>query len=282
MTSKEPSPPVRLAVLRSGGAMAAGSTVWLVALAVAGLCLFSWCYLLAGAGTGMSVFAMTTFSFPPPIPAFTAAAAWTPGYALIMLGMWFVMMIAMMLPGILIGLLARPDRQPSGYLDAACARQLGFSGSMRYLSGYLIAWLGFSLAATALQFGLERAGLLHGMLMWSMSVLLSAGLLIAAGLYQFTGWKTASVAKCCGQSAPFSSEYASASGMAGLIHGGWCVRRCVMLMLVLFAGGAMNLVWIIGLMVLPTVERFDGRNGSVRRWIGVLLLAAGGYLLLIR
>ena len=57
----------------------------------------AWWWLLNGAGTGMSVMAMTTWSFPPPVRA-TFVEDWSPGYAVLMFLMWWIMMIAMMTP----------------------------------------------------------------------------------------------------------------------------------------------------------------------------------------
>ena len=63
-----------------------------------------------------------------------------------------------------------------------------------FAAGYLVCWLGFSALATALQFALERAGFVHGMLMWSTDRWLTAGLLIGAGLYQLSPLKTTCLA----------------------------------------------------------------------------------------
>ena len=69
---------------------------------VVGVCLcflglLSWYYLLTGAGTGMSVAAMSTWQFPPPVyPG--DADYWPMAYWGLMLAMGWVMMIAMMLP----------------------------------------------------------------------------------------------------------------------------------------------------------------------------------------
>jgi predicted metal-binding membrane protein len=64
-----------------------------------------------------------------------------------------------------------------------------------FVAGYLSAWALFSIAATAAQWGLERAALLSPMLVAN-SPRLGAGLLIAAGVYQLTPWKGACLARC--------------------------------------------------------------------------------------
>ena len=59
------------------------------------LTLLSWVWILVGAGTGMSTLAMTTFQFPPPVMD-GVTLVWTPGYAAIMVLMWWIMMIFLM------------------------------------------------------------------------------------------------------------------------------------------------------------------------------------------
>ena len=85
----------------------------------------------------------------------------------IMLAMWWVMMIAMMVPSAapMILLYARVTRheQKSGPLAEGVVPTAAFA------TGYLIAWLVLSVLASVLQFSLERARLVHSMLMWSLN-----------------------------------------------------------------------------------------------------------------
>jgi hypothetical protein len=105
-----------------------------------------------------------------------------------MLAMCWVMMIAMMVPSAasMILLYARVARheQKSGRLAEGVVPTAAFA------IGYLIAWLVFSVLASVLQFSLERAGLVHSMLMWSLNSWLSAGMLFAVGLYQIYAVQT--------------------------------------------------------------------------------------------
>ena len=68
-----------------------------IALALVLLTALAWWSILQGAGTGMSASAMTTWQFPPPhvVPS---PGAWNAAYWLTMLTMWWIMMIAMMIP----------------------------------------------------------------------------------------------------------------------------------------------------------------------------------------
>jgi predicted metal-binding membrane protein len=64
----------------------------------------------------------------------------------------------------------------------------------------------------------------------------------------------------------------------GVAHGAYCVGCCLALMLLLFVGGVMNLIWIAGLTLFVLAEKFlpQGRRLSVP--IGVLLIVAGAAL----
>ena len=133
----------------------------IIAAGIAMLAALAWAYVLSGAGTGMSSLAMSTWRFPPPLPGVPVAAEWSPAYALTMLLMWWVMMIAMMLPSAapVILLYARVYRhgQARGQIAAAPVPAASF------VAGYLLCWLGFSVLATLLQLALEASGLVDGM-----------------------------------------------------------------------------------------------------------------------
>ena len=239
------------------------------------LCLLSWWYLLGGAGTGMSALAMTTWQFPPPRYS-GSGDAWSWSYALLMLGMWWTMMVAMMIPSAAptILLYARVHRhhQPSSRAPH----------SVMFLSGYLLAWLLFSIAATLLHAALERSGLVHGMLMWSSSAGLTGALLLLAGAFQLTPLKHVCLLHCRSPAAWLARHWQSGSAGAlrmGMRHGLFCVGCCWSLMLLLFAGGVMNLVWIAGLAIIVLLEKLLPRGEWLARGSGLLLLIAGSKLL---
>jgi predicted metal-binding membrane protein len=65
----------------------------------------------------------------------------------------------------------------------------------------------------------------------------------------------------------------------GLVHGAFCVGCCAALMLLLFVGGVMNLVWIAGLSVFVLAEKLMPQGERLRVLIGVLLMIAGAGLI---
>ncbi len=74
-----------------------------VLIALAAVIALSWAYLLAGAGMEMSAVEMTRMSQVRNSEAtagmaMMTPATWTPGYAVLMFFMWWIMMLAMMLP----------------------------------------------------------------------------------------------------------------------------------------------------------------------------------------
>src|ERR1700675_356494 len=107
-------------------------------------------------------------------------AVWTPAYALLIASMWWVMMVAMMLPSAapMLLLFARVNR-------VARAGDRPYVPTGIFATGYFAAWGGFSALATLLQWALKQLGLLSPM-MTATSYWLGGAILIAAGLWQFT------------------------------------------------------------------------------------------------
>jgi predicted metal-binding membrane protein len=208
-----------------------------------------------------------------------AGAPWQPIEFAYVFAMWAVMMIGMMTPSVapMILIYARVGRQ------AEMSAQ-PFAASAWFAAGYLVAWTAFSLAATFAQWALQRAALLTPT-MESASNVLGGVVLIAAGIYQWTPVKEACLSYC---QAPltfimrhggFRREAAGALTL-GFRHGLYCIGCCWALMLLLFVGGVMNLLWIAALAMLVLFEKTVPFGKSVSRVAGVALIAMGVWLLL--
>ena len=253
----------------------------IIGTGLAVICLLSWLYILTGAGTGMSTIGMTTWQLPLSTPTTGAAMPWSPFYWIIMACMWWVMMIAMMVPSAapMVLLYTRVHRhaQKTGQMDQAVIPTAAFA------SGYLLTWLVFSLAATALQWSLERAGLMRAMMMWITNSVLSGSFLMVAGIYQLSPLKNICLKHCRSPADYLYRHWRSGrlgAARMGLEHGLYCVGCCWSLMALLFVGGVMNLMWIAGLALFVLIEKL-GQNGYwVDRASGLLMITAGGYLLL--
>src|SRR6202162_5102145 len=156
----------------------------IVAFGLAGIGILSWIYLIymdwgmRHMDVGMDMIIM---------PAMQHWTAWD--LALVFL-MWVVMMVAMMVPAAspVILLFAEINRRRNEH-------QGTFVSTGQFLLGYLTAWTGFSVLATLAQWGLLTAALVSPM-MESTSKALDGGLLLAAGLFQFSRLKYTCLAHC--------------------------------------------------------------------------------------
>jgi predicted metal-binding membrane protein len=243
------------------------------------LVLLAWLVLLGGAGTGMDPFAMSAWLVPTALPS-QPMTSWSLSYWLIAFFMWAVMMVAMMLPGAspLVLLYAKVVRHAVANGRALHARTAVAS----FASGYLTTWILFSLLAVSLQWGLERAGAISTMMSLGPTPL-SGGLLVAAGLYQLTPLKTACLKHCRGPAAFLAAHWRpglSGAWRMGLVHGTYCLGCCAVLMLLLFVGGVMNLVWIAALTLFVAIEKFAPFGAIAATVMGTVLIAWGGALIL--
>lgn len=197
---------------------------------------------------------------------------WTPLAALLLFVMWAAMMAAMMVPGTspMIAAFAAINRRRR-------ERAAPHVPTAVFLGGYLAVWAGFSVLATALQWLLQRAGLVTTM-MESASHYLSAALFLAAGLYQFSALKQRCLAYCRSPDGFILSEWrdgALGAAVMGFRHGLFCLGCCAALMVLLFAVAVMDLRWVAALAILVTAEKLLPGVKYWRVGIGVAMLAAG-------
>jgi predicted metal-binding membrane protein len=253
------------------------------------LSLLAWAYVLAGADLGTGAPEMISTSlFPHTMREAqgtagihdagmeTSAASWNASTAILILAMWWVMMIAMMTPGVAPAILlyARAHRH------AAAQWQLVEGGApiAFFLGGYLTTWLGFSVLATGLHWLLEQAGLVSALTMSSQSHLLSGSLLLAAGLYEVSPLKRVCLRHCRDPAEFLSRHWRMGAGGAfnlGVRHGAYCVGCCWGLMALLFVGGVMNPVWIAALAILVLIEKLASGGVWMSRIVGLVLIAWG-------
>jgi predicted metal-binding membrane protein len=240
----------------------------MILAALAAVAALAWLYLFVAAADMTAAMAgMDRAMVMPPRGAIEL---------LLLFAMWWVMMIGMMLPGVTPVILTfatvNRNRRARGepYVPAAL-----------FAAGYLLAWGGFSLAATLVQEGLERAALLSPMDMTTNSQLFGGILFLAAGLYQFTPVKLACLQFCRSPLDFVVNHWRDGPGGAlrmGVTHGLHCLGCCWILMLLLFVGGVMNLLWVAALAIVVLIEKLTpgpwiGRAG------GVLLALYGVWLL---
>ena len=267
---------------------------WVVFVAVAMVVTVSWAYVLAGAGMGMSALEMTRMSqmavasgsamptgsetsgeaMPGAMDqmAIMSSGTWTPDYLVLMFFMWWIMMIAMMLPSatpmiLLFTAVNRKQRQ----------RDQPYVPTLIFALGYLTLWVAFSVFAVALQWGLEQVGSLSSVMVLT-SPDLGGLLLVAAGIYQLTPIKQACLRHCRSPIHFLSTSWrtgANGAFVMGIEHGGFCVGCCWFLMLLLFFGGIMNLYWVGGLALFVLMEKLIPLGHWLSYATGALLIVAG-------
>lgn len=203
---------------------------------------------------------------------------WSAGYFRMMLSMWVIMMVGMMLP----------SAAPMILIYAAVARKsarqgMSVASTGVFTLGYVVIWVIFSLLATIAQWGLDHVALLSPMMV-ATSPLLGASLLVAAGIYQWLPVKNACLQHCRSPFHFISLHWRPGSMGAfkmGLSHGAFCLGCCWVLMLLLFVGGAMNLVWIAAITLFVLLEKVLPIGDAGGRWMGIVMIVAGGMVMLI-
>lgn len=271
-------------------------TVSLAALAL--LVILAWGWLVSGAGMGMD----PLYSWEPPgiddqaememagamphgmsdgMPNMKMAGAapmqMHPAPFPVTFAMWWIMMVAMMLPSAAptILLYARTASRNSEAAPPATGA---------FVAGYLIAWGVFSALAAALQLLVQRAGFVSPMTMATTTPWLAGGVLVLAGVYQITPFKDECLRQCRHPAQFLIRHYRPGQLGAlrmGVIHGAYCVGCCWMLMALLFAGGIMNIAWIALITVLVAAEKLLPGGRAISMAIGFLCIVAGLGLLIL-
>src|SRR6185436_16288490 len=254
----------------------------IVAIALGVIVALAWAYVLWLAadmdmgGMNMSGFRMIPAGMGMMAPA---AAPWSAVEFAFVFVMWAVMMVGMMAPSAapMILMYARVGRD-----GRIAGKPLAATGW--FAAGYLLAWAGFSLAATLVQWMLDRETLLDAR-MASANILLGAIVLIAAGIYQWTPLKNACLAQCQSPFRFLMSHGGFRSNVAGCVqlgflHGIYCIGCCWILMALLFVVGVMNVLWIALLALLVLLEKLPPWGQWIARIAGVVCVAAGVWMLI--
>lgn len=185
------------------------------------------------------------------------------------LGVWVVMMAAMMFPSV----------SPTVALYSRMAKSS--TASLVFVSGYLLAWT----AAGVLAFAVSDLGgsLLGSELAWDRGGRwLAGGILVVAAVYELTPLKDVCLGKC---RSPLGFLFGAwRDGLSGALqmgvrHGGWCIGCCWALMAALFALGVMSLAWMAFVAALIAAEKTLPWGRAVTYGTAALLLALGVVLM---
>lgn len=180
-------------------------------------------------------------------------------------GVWVVMMAAMMLPAV----------SPTVALYARMTRQRGIARPLLFTAGYVVVWG----AAGVVAYGLYALGrhALGTELAWHAGGRWFAGSVLAvAALYELTPLKDVCLGKCRSPLGFLIGTWRDGVRGAfamGSKHAAWCVGCCWALMAALFALGVMNILWMAIVAGLITIEKvLPWRRVAV--WSTTLLLLA--------
>jgi predicted metal-binding membrane protein len=190
-------------------------------------------------------------------------------------GVWVVMMAAMMFPSISPMVRTYALVQRSRYAH----RGLGdpTAAIVAFVGGYLLTWTAFGLVAYAV-FDAFRSLDIEAFSWDNAGPYLAGGVILVAAVYELTPLKDACLTRCRGPLGFLTERWRDGVGGAltlGIEHGAWCVGCCWALMAALFALGVMSIGWMVFIAALIAAEKLLPSQLVATRGIAVLLLVLG-------
>jgi predicted metal-binding membrane protein len=189
--------------------------------------------------------------------------------------MWSAMALAMMVPSASATILTYAE-----IADTAAGKRIDVVSPLVIVAGYVAVWLGFALIASVAQLALARAGWLDPN-SGRLGGYVSGALFVLAGGYQFTTLKHACLKQCRNPFQFFFSNWQTTTRgvfLLGLKQGLYCLGCCWAAMLLMFALGVMNVMWMAVLAVAMTIEKLVNMRRLSHAY-GVVLIAAGLFLI---
>ena len=189
------------------------------------------------------------------------------------LGVWVVMMGAMMFPSV----------APTVALYSRLIRERSRLSPYAFAGGYLFTWAVAGLAAYGIGAGAAR--IFGDSISWSNAGRTIAGVtLLVAAVYELTPLKNVCLGKCRSPLGALLGSWRDGVGGAtrmGMKNGAWCVGCCWALMASLFALGVMSIAWMAFVAGLIAIEKLLPWRRvatfgviTLLALLGVLLLAA--------
>jgi predicted metal-binding membrane protein len=187
--------------------------------------------------------------------------------------MWAAMTLAMMLPAAAPMILTYAE-----IAETAARKREPVVSPLILTAGYVAVWLGFALIAALAQLALARANLFES---GRLALPLAGALVLGAGLYQFSALKHSCLTLCQRPFPFFFANWTDRPGgvlRLGLRQGLYCLGCCAAMMLLMFAAGVMNVVWMALLGIIMTVEKMS-TTPRFSRVAGVAMVALGASLI---
>jgi len=193
---------------------------------------------------------------------------WTElGTAAWFLGVWVVMMAAMMFPSV----------APTVALYSKLRQTRALGAPLLFTAGYLLVWSAVGLVA----YTLARIGaqLFGDVLAWDRAGRWVAGAtLLVAAVYELTPLKNVCLGKCrspLGFLLGSWKDGLSGATQMGARHGAWCVGCCWALMASLLALGLMSIVWMAFVAGLIAFEKLIPPRRAATYGTAAALLVIG-------
>jgi predicted metal-binding membrane protein len=182
-------------------------------------------------------------------------------------GVWVVMMAAMMLPSV----------APTVALYARMSQERSPRSAALFTAGYLVTWTGAGVLAFAV--AVVGAHAVGDVLAWDRAGRwVAGGALLGAALYELTPLKDVCLGKC---RSPFGfllgawRDGAAGALRMGVQHGAWCVGCCWALMASLFALGVMSVAWMAFVAGLIAFEKLVPYRRAATWGTALVLLVLG-------
>ena len=186
-------------------------------------------------------------------------------------GVWVVMMAAMMLPSV----------APTVALYSRMTRERSPLSALVFTAGYLVTWTGAGIVAFAVALAGSHA--VGDVLAWARAGRWVAGaVLVVAALYELTPLKDVCLGKCRSPLGFLLGAWRDGPVGAlrmGVLHGAWCVGCCWALMAALFALGVMSVPWMAFVAGLIAFEKLVPYRRAAT-WGAALVLLVLGVLML--
>ena len=192
--------------------------------------------------------------------------------------MWTVMQVAMMSPTAIPMILMHTKVERNRNPERSPILRTAF-----FLIGYIVMWAGFSAVFAVIQVLLQTTALLSPA-MASTSPWLAGGILLAAGLFQFSKLKEVCLTECRTPVMYFMLEWRegdSGAFMMGLKHGLHCIGCCWVLMALLFVAGVMNLLWMAIITAFVLIEKLTSKGDVFGRVSGIGMTIWGVAIILL-
>jgi predicted metal-binding membrane protein len=186
-------------------------------------------------------------------------------------GVWVVMMAAMMFPSVLPTALVYLRVRAGEHERGAAA--LPFRTAI-FIGGYLVAWTAAGLVGYALFEALRSPEI--GFLAWDEGGrFVAASVLLGAALYELTPLKALCLGECRHPLTSLLHSWrpgAIGAVRMGIAHGAWCVGCCWAMMAALFALGVMSIAWMALIAALIAIEKLLPWKALATRGVTAVLL----------